>query len=286
MRNGSLTGVARTIPPPSGTFRNVLSSARSIPGACADLERRSHPCVRPGRTVILRSVAWVFLLGGCAPKYYAPNSHNVPLFQQQGEGAISFAAGESRVDLQGAYAVTHNVALMLNIASFNPKDDADGDGGKGGLLEVGLGYYRGLSRKVVFETYGLIGGGDVENHFPSTLRNYPSTTGKIESKLFRYGIQSALGFRSRYFDASISTRIARLIYSNVSGSLIFAGEDQVEYLRRQNRHLLVEPAVTLRTGYDFLKLQIQRGVSFNVTNSDFRQDKGHLTVGIGYHFGQ
>ena len=111
-------------------------------------------------------VVLMFLISGCSPKYYAPNTHNVPLLDQKGEGVTSFVIGEGRAELQGAYAVSGSVALMLNAASLNPKDDEEGDGGKGGLLEIGVGYYHTLSKNVVFETYGLLGRGDVENHFP------------------------------------------------------------------------------------------------------------------------
>jgi len=228
-------------------------------------------------------VAWVLLWSGCSPKYYVPNTHNVPLLQQQREGALSVAAGEWRAEFQGAYAVTDQVAWMLNTAFFHPEDDEEGDGGKGKLVEVGLGYCRGLPKKIVFETFGLLGIGHVENHFPSTLTDYPSTTGEIESTLVRYGIQPAVGFQSKYFDVAVSTRITGLSYGNLSGNLVFAGEDQVAYLRRKNTHLLVEPALTVRMGYDFLKLQMQLGHSFNVNNPAFRRDEGHFTWGIGYY---
>lgn len=220
---------------------------------------------------------------GCNPKYYAPNTHNVPLLQQKGNGVASFAAGEARAELQGAYAVTNNLALMLNLASFKQKNDEEGDGGKGNLLEAGVGYYRGFSKKFVFETYGLAGIGDVENHFPSSVSGNPNTIGKIESKLFRIGVQSAIGFTSKYFDVAASTRITALNYHDISGSLIFGGEDQVVYLNQQNNHMLFEPALTLRGGYKFLKLQVQLGHSFNLSHSDFQQDDGHFTIGVGYH---
>ena len=228
-------------------------------------------------------VAWVLLWSSCSPKYYVPNTHNTPLLQQKGEGTFSFAAGEWRSEFQGAYAVTPNVAVMLNTAFFRPEDDEEGDGGKGQLFEVGLGYYRGLPKKIAFETYALLGIGHVENHFPSTLTDHPSTTGEIESTLLRYGIQPAVGFQSKYLDVSVSARITGLNYGNHSGSLVFSGEDQVAYLRRKNTHLLVEPALTMKMGFDFLKLQMQLGHSFNVNNPAFRQDEGHFTLGIGYY---
>lgn len=134
---------------------------------------------------------------------------------------------------------------------------------------------------MTFETYGLLGVGAVQNHFPSTLVQSPSTTGKIESKLIRYGILSAVGTRSRSVDLAVSTRITGLSYFDVSGDLVFAGEDQVEYLRRENTHLLVEPALTMRAGFVGLKLQMQLGHTYNLSHADFRQDHGHLTLGIG-----
>ena len=246
-------------------------------------ERPYHERLGHGINRVFACVAWVLLWSGCSPKYYVPNTHNVPLVQQKGEGTLSFAAGEWRAEFQGAYAVTHNVAMMLNTAFFHPEDDEEGDGGKGQLVEIGLGYFRELPKSIVFETYGLLGIGHVENHFPSTLTDYPSTTGEIESRLVRYGIQPAVGFQSKYFDVAVSTRITGLSYGNPSGNLVFSEEDQVAYLRRKNTHLLVEPALTLRTGYDFLKLQMQLGHSFNMNNPSFRQDEGHFTWGIGYY---
>ncbi|HEX9654432.1 MAG TPA: hypothetical protein VGA99_12030 [bacterium] len=229
------------------------------------------------------AAGFVLLVSGCNPKYYAPNTHNVPLLQQKGNGVATFAAGEARAELQGAYAVTKNLAIMLNLASFKPKNDEEGDGGKGQLVEAGLGYYRGFSKNFVFETYGLASIGDVENHFPSSVTNNPTTTGKIESKLFRIGVQSAVGFTSKYFDVAASTRLTALNYHDISGSLIFGGEDQVAYLQGQDKHVLFEPALTLRGGYKSLKLQIQLGHSFNLSHSDFQQDDGHFTIGVGYH---
>ncbi len=235
--------------------------------------------------------AWLAVVGttcalisiGCNPKYYAPNTHNVPLLQQKGNGVALFAAGEARAELQGAYAVADHFAVMLNLASFKPKDDEEGDGGEGQLFEAGVGYFHPFRKSFVFEAYGLAGIGDVENHFPSSISTNPATTGKIKSKLFRIGVQSAIGFTSKHFDVAASTRISALNYHDISGSLIFGGEDQVAYLKQQNNHLLFEPALTLRGGYKFLKLQIQLGHSFNLSHSDFQQDDGHFTIGIGYH---
>ncbi len=229
----------------------------------------------------------LLLFSACSPIYYAPNTHNVPLLQEKGEGMVSLSAPTGSGDgaeLHGAYAISPNTGLMLNIASFNVQDDNSGNGGKGGLVELGVGYYRSLLERVVFETYGLLGGGDVENHFPSTVGGNPSTTGKIESKFTRYGFQSALGFKLDKVDIAFSARITHLNYSDISGSLVFSGEDQVQYLTERRNHWLAEPALTIRLGNEPLKLQIQMVRSYNLTDSDFRQDEKETSLGLVYHF--
>jgi hypothetical protein len=218
----------------------------------------------------------------CAPKYYAPNTHNVPLLTADGDYSASFAIGDSRGELQGSYAVTDDVVVMLNAAFFDRRDDEDGDGGGGGLLEVGFGYQRPLNDRFQLGLFGLVGGGDVENHFPSTVAGNPGTTGILEAKLGRFGIQPVIGFRSRYVEAAASLRVLGLRYSDIGGSLVFAGEDQVQVLSSQSRHTLLEPALTIRAGFETVKLQLQMGWSVNKSHANFRQDEGHLTAAIVY----
>ncbi|MGE0160511.1 MAG: hypothetical protein AB7T31_13960 [Gemmatimonadales bacterium] len=219
---------------------------------------------------------------GCAPKYYAPNTHNVPVLTRAGDYSGAFAFGDSRGELQAAYAVSERVALMLNAAVFDQADDADGDGGRGGILELGAGYLAPVGDRVQVGVFGLLGGGDLENHFPSTVTSNPGTTGTLEAHLARFGLQPTLSYRTTHFEAAASARVLGLRYSDVTGSLVFGGEDQVQMLRDQPDHTLLEPALTLRAGFETVKAQLQLGWSFNRGHSEFRQDEGHLTAGIVY----
>lgn len=221
-------------------------------------------------------------LGACAPKYYAPNTQNVPLLTRDGDYSAAFAVGDSRVELQGAYAITEALAVMVNAARFDKPDDEQGDGGEGGLLEVGFGYLRPLDEHFHFGVFGLVGGGDLENHFPSTLSANPGTTGILEAKLTRFGVQPLVGFRSKYVEGAASLRVVGLRYSDIDGSLVFGGEDQVQMLSSQSEHTLLEPALTLRAGVETVKLQLQLGWSVNKSHGSFRQDEGHLTAAVVY----
>jgi hypothetical protein len=236
--------------------------------------------VRIPRTLALALLA-VIATSGCAPKYYAPNTHNVPVLTRARDFSGVLAIGDGRGELQGAYAFTDRFAVMLNGAVFE-KNDEQGDGGEGGILELGAGYLVPVAERVQLGVFGLLGGGNVENHFPSTLSSNPGTTGVLEAKLSRFGIQPIVSVRSTYIEAIASARILGLRYSDVEGSLIFSGEDQVQMLRSQSEHTLLEPALTVRVGWETWKVQVQLGWSFNQGHAGFRQDEGHLTAGVVY----
>jgi hypothetical protein len=238
--------------------------------------------MRIPRVALPIAVVAVIVASGCSPKYYAPNTHNVPLLTRAKDFSGALAVGDSRGELQAAYAVTERVAVMANAAVFDQSDDADGDGGRGGILELGVGYLAPLGDGFQLGVFGLVGGGDVENHFPSTVGTNPGTTGDLEASLARFGVQPSLSYRSTYFEAAASARILSLRYSDVTGSLVFGGEDQVQLLRSQSNHTLLEPAHTGRGGFETMKLPLLVGWSFNQGHSRFRQEEAYLTAGVVY----
>lgn len=224
------------------------------------------------------------IMAGCNPKYYTANTQNVPLISEKGETNLTLSGNANQVEFQGAYGVGSHVAIQANAGWFIPKNLDNGDGGSGKFLEGGIGYFTPINEKFVFELYGLAGGGSMENHFPSTTNANPGTQGDVSASIFRYGVQPNFGFKSKYFSAAVSSRFVNLRYSNINGDLMYAGENAANYLRENNSHFLVEPALTLRGGVDKIKLQLQVGYSWNVTNENFRQDKEFVTLGLNFNF--
>jgi hypothetical protein len=47
----------------------------------------------------------LFLLISCSPKYYVPNTQNVPLIHAQGQTNLSVAGNGNQVEFQGAYGI-------------------------------------------------------------------------------------------------------------------------------------------------------------------------------------
>ncbi len=231
---------------------------------------------------IIISFLLLILITGCNPKFYSPNTQNVPLISEKGETNLTLSGNGNQIEFQGAHGITDAIAIQANGGLFIPSDLDNGDGGSGKFFEVGVGYYTPVAEGFVFETYGLIGFGNMENHFPSKPEG--NTGVDISSNIVRFGIQPNFGYKSKYFSAAVSSRFVNLMYTGIEGDLIFGGENQVDYLEANKSNFLIEPALTLRGGMERLKLQLQIGYSLNLSNSDFKQDKTSMTLGLNFNF--
>ena len=235
---------------------------------------------------LLLPCSLLILATGCTTTYYIPNTQNVPVIDAKGATAVTLAGSGNQVEFQAAYGITDALAIQANGAWYIPNDEDNGNGGSGSLYEGGVGYYKNLSENWLFDTYALVGAGRVENHFPSTLPTDPATTGRIEANALRYGLQPSITYKTPYFSVSGSIRGSQLSYSNISGSLFLDGLRQEKYLADNNSHFLLEPALTLRGGFERVKLQLQLLQSINLTNSEFKQDNTLFSVGLNFHFGE
>lgn len=231
----------------------------------------------------------IFLLVGlgfasCNPKFYTPNTQNVPLISEKGETNLTLSGNGNQVEFQGAFGVTENIAVQANGGLFIPSDLDNGNGGSGKFIEVGGGYFRPITENWVFESYGIVGLGSFENHLPSTKDQHPETKGDLSANILRVGVQPNFGYKSKYFSAAVSSRIVNLSYSKIEGDLIFEDQPQTNYLTNHSSHFLIEPALTIRGGVEKIKLQLQFGYSFNLSNKNFRQDPSFLTLGLNFNF--
>ncbi len=227
----------------------------------------------------LFALGTIVFMASCSPVYYIPNTHNVPAMSEQGEFVGAVAGTTDRADIMAAYAISDNIGVLANASLFFPKDNEDGNGGSGQIFEGGIGYFTPIGdNDFLFETYGILGMGKVENHYSTTSSG--ETGGKLEAGLFRAAIQPALSYKRKYFSASVSTRFSYLNYTSVKGDLLYQGANQIDYLNDVNSQVLFEPAFTLRAGIEQVKLQAQIGTSLNLSHNDFRQGKEYITLGI------
>lgn len=242
---------------------------------------------------LLLHLASFSALAACSPVFYSPSSQHVPLLTDENELAVSggYVGAESAegMALKAAYAVSPNWALMAGGSLyFGGEDNNNAKSGSGGFVEAGAGYFKQVSEKFVFETYGLLSYGGMNNRFPQSVVDYPNTDGKINADIFGVGIQPSFGFKSRFFDAALSLKANRINYMNIRGNLITQNADQETagsqqtYLSDHRGNFLLEPALTLRGGLEYLKLQLQTGVSLNLSHPNFPQDASWVSLGLVY----
>ena len=61
---------------------------------------------------ILGIVFISFLVTGCSPIFYTPNTQNVPMISKKGDNKIVVAGNTNQVELQGAYGLSDAFAIQ------------------------------------------------------------------------------------------------------------------------------------------------------------------------------
>lgn len=190
------------------------------------------------------------LITGCAP-IYTPNIVHTPLFSEKHDADIQLGSGTSGYDAQAAYAPTDHVGVMVN-SSFKNKDVADTNYyHKHRFIEAGLGYYGKINEAGRYECYLGYGNGNAENYNDDF---YGFVTGKYN----RYFIQPSIGAKTDVFEGALSVRAVYIDMYSISKN--------VEYTRSELSAFYVEPVVTARVGYKFIKFFVQAGLSLPVEN--------------------
>lgn len=231
-------------------------------------------------------------LNSCTHYYYTANQHNVPLFKEKNEmrlsGAYLNGNEENGCEVQAGYAITKEAAIIANALVVNPNARLQnntpgaslGEIGKGSgqLYELGAGYYKpipircaAISKKFVYETYGVLGLGNARNVYGNNTSYY------VNANLLKAYVQPSIGFTTNLFDIIVSAKAGVLhtfgIRQNypgaVSDTLVQHGSGiltDIGILNQNRTSLLFEPAVTFRIGFKYVKFHFQWGTSFLNTN--------------------
>jgi len=223
-------------------------------------------CYEKNTFRILCFIAVFISLNSCTSYYYVPNSHNVPLFQNEKEAIVNIAGSSGEnfggAELQVAYAFTKNFGFMVN-GFFNSQGYYSGGGF---FVEAGTGYFKSLHRNIVFETFVGIGIGEI------TFKN---ALGKKSTLNYtRYFIQPAIGYTLDYFDIAVSSRFCGLGFHNIND--VLPPEDEI----LSTSSFLIEPALTIRAGWNLVKIRCQIGYSVNLNNTDLIQENLNLSFGV------
>jgi hypothetical protein len=226
----------------------------------------------------LTTAAALLVLVGCKAMY-SPNMASTPLFTKQGE----LRAGADPRNLQVAYAATSHLGVMTN-GYFRSQDEELDSGerqvGKGWLLEAAVGAFMTLEEPswMQVEMYGGVGVGNVKQE----ITPMGGTTRTFEAEGYRAFIMPTAGFTGKYVEAAFSARLAAVNYTSSTAtnySQMDLENDKLTELEK-NTWLFLEPALTVRGGYKWVKLQVQLGQSYKLSSADMNREKGMFSISL------
>ncbi len=222
------------------------------------------------------------LLSGCIHTYYVSNVQNVPLFLEQNElrlsGSLGLGSRSISTGLQAAFSPTSNIGVMANFMSAKGVEESDNSWGKGNYIDGAIGYYKPFSKSGVFEIYGGFGGSSQRHKYRNErIDSHPDINdgGTASLSFIKLFIQPDIGFTFNHFDFVFSTRFNRISFNKVNYQIDKTLSDEYQTLnsiKLQKNYLLVEPALTIRGGWENLKVQVQASKisrpNFNVSYFD------------------
>lgn len=228
---------------------------------------------------ILKILILLLVMSSCTHYNYVPNMHNVPLFQQKDEFHLDLSGSMgnefSAFEVQTGFSLGNNFAIIGN-GFFHDADREmfNDEYCRGHLIEGGAGAFVPLKNNMVFESYFGLGFGKIENGYDNSA----------SSKLIfnRYFAQPSIGYTSDFLDLALSLRFSGLRYNDIhfDGTLYQDDQVQIQYINRNPFSILIEPAVTLRGGWEHIKFQLQFGYSENLSNPDLLQEDLNASFGI------
>ncbi|WP_194778070.1 hypothetical protein [Pararhodonellum marinum] len=249
--------------------------------------------MKKSMNVLLSSLVVLSMFSACSPTIYSSVGHNSPMFTEKGE--VVFNASHASVDvgpaisgggdtgkgiaLQAAYSISNKLAAIGSFYSMGNTGTRDKDewSSQGNYGEIGFGLYgTGPSKKFGYEIYGGMGTGSIKNKLDNKEH--------MDLTFIKPFVQPSVGFLSRYFDILFTPRLAML--SLREQSFLFQDESYSLSARRffdqSNNSVVFEPGITIRAGYENLKLQLQYAYTTfqpkNLENGTVQQD--FFSIGI------
>jgi len=230
----------------------------------------------------------------CSHYYYVPNVQNVPLFREKNEyqfsGAYGLGTETSCLEVQGAYSVTGNFAVQANFMSAKGIDNHEDSWAKGSYLDAAIGYYKPLRKSGVFEIYGGVGGSKQHHQYrndiyiPGTPGYGILSAGTSEVSFIKLFVQPSVGMTFKGFEFAFSTRFNWLTFNQTDNNIDkLLNEHEFEKLNataQTKNFLFFEPALTIRGGWKYLRVQLQGATASYLNNENYHFDQYHLSIGL------
>lgn len=229
----------------------------------------------------LTFVSLISLLFSSCYTLYRPNTVHVPLFKEKNELSLNAGAGISGTEVQAAYSVTNNFAVMAN-GSFLNANVAEPTGihrKENNFGEIGLGYFQHLGENVIGEVFSGFGAGKAYNQGNFWIGNNSFN----RADYTRYFVQPSIGFVSNSFELAASLRWSYVDFYN------FKTESPIQALDKlpnRSSYAFIEPALTARIGFKSVKIFGQIGTSFSTVSIPYVYTPFIFSTGLNIKIAQ
>lgn len=229
---------------------------------------------------IIATAISIVTFSSCSTTMYTTNAVNAPLLKEKGELKVNITQN----DLQAAVAVTDKVGIMAN-GYYNNYNGSNNYKHYGGMGELAIGYLLNSEKNnLVMETY--IGTGLGKIHKQEQFTDVANNTymANFDANAVKGFIQSNLGYRSKYFDVALTPKFSFVKYTSFNSNNYSQNKLEEDYLDGNRLttplYVFAEPAITVRGGYKFIKLQAQYGLTLNLGPHNIRNTADFASLGL------
>lgn len=225
------------------------------------------------------------MLSSCAHYYYVATPKNVPLFKEKNEYRANLALGfqgfeVGTVDIQAAYSITDHIAVSANYLNARGGNKSSGDWGAGNYYDVAVGYYKPINNRYIFEVFGGVG-------TSKQYHQYDENRGVSDLSFTSYFVQPSIGYSLKHFEIALSTTLSHLRFGTINVASVNSNmEPRLINILTNRNSMLFEPCLTIRGGFDYVKIQMQGMTTSNLSHSNQWTQQFRLSMGLQFAFAE
>lgn len=236
----------------------------------------------------LFSIVSILFFASCSHEYYIPNVQKVPLFREKNEIHATLARGNGddchTTEVQAAWSATDHIAVMASTLFI--QNSYQNNSARGTYIEGAAGYYYPVHGNRIFSVFTGVGYGYQEHRYS----NGSIPFGDAYLSTMKYFIQPQFGLTTNGFDFAFSSRFCILNFFQIDNHIRTDSLEQYDLIQQmysdleninQNRTTyLIEPAITVRGGWKYTKVQLQYTFTHMLNNKNLHFLDSNLSIGL------
>jgi len=213
-------------------------------------------------------------------KYYKHSAHNAPLLSKKNDLSASFlfstTESSEAIDLQAAYMPLQHIGITTSYTAGTKTSYTNYN-----RFEAGVGYVADLKKGWNFETYTGFGSGKIVNYHhtgSSTIKNnlfyiQPAIAVSSAKRTVQFAFVSRLtGINFKVTDTTFNN--ARELYNT----------SQIQSLQNKPFHLIWEPGIVLKVGWENFLFYTSYSYATDFTNSSLNISENTFSIGMSFLF--